>query len=768
METGPGSQFGPYTIEALVGAGGMGQVFRAVDTRLGRYVALKVLPSDMVNDPERCGRFDREARAVASLAHPHICALFDIGDHNNTRYLVMEYLAGRTLAERLTEGPLPVEEALRLGAQMAEALAAAHTEGVLHRDLKPANVMVTTNGIKLVDFGLAKIVQAEPTPPSSDAPTILATGKHAIMGTAHYMSPEQARGQEVDNRTDAWSFGVVLYEMLTGSRPFTGATATDAMSAILRDEIAWDLLPATVPESARDLLHQLTRKDAAQRPSDLGQAAATLRLSQSTTQVAVAYEPVSDEISIAVIPFANNSSDPDNEYFSDGLTEEVIADLSHIEALRVISRTTAMRLKGMEQDLKSISHELNVRYVLEGSVRKAGNNLRITAQLIDTQLDSPVWADKYNGTMDDVFEIQEQVSRSIVNSLRVKLSVEEEQMLANPVVNPVAYDAALRARRDIWSFTKDGLDRAVSELEQALSMVGDDILLFHGLGLANWQYVNAGISGDKVYIERAEEYARRITAIDPDSHRGISLLGFIAVQKGDITGWVRQMAKAVANEPRDPDYVMWLALGWLMTGRPDRAVPLFERLQSIDPLHDLLQFGLGFRHYCLGEYDEALPYFEKAYRFAPNHPAWPLMVAVTAGSAGRTKETVARVEAMAQSPAESSIARLTHIIKFALLGDAAAVDKLATDEFVATIWPDLQYSLVMAQAQALLNRPDAGMKWLERSVDRGFIHYPYLSEVDPLLENLRGVPRFTKLIAKVKVQWENFVTEIDRTSHSGS
>lgn len=760
MEIAPGSRLGPYAVEALIGAGGMGQVYRAVDTRLGRSVALKVLPGAMLQDADHCERFDREARAVAALSHPHICALFDVGNQDGTRYLVMEYLEGQTLAERLATGPLPSEEVFKLGAQMAEALAAAHAKGVLHRDLKPANVMITANGLKLVDFGLAKIVQDERPQVAPDAPTTLATGNNTIMGTAHYMSPEQARGQEVDSRTDVWSFGVVLYEMLTGSRPFDGATPTDAISATLRDEIAWDKLPPTVPETVRSLLLELTRKDREQRPADLATVAAVLRAGLASPPSTATDATPTDGHSIAVIPFANNSPDADNEYFSDGLTEEVIADLSRIEALRVISRTTAMRLKGMEQDLKSIAHELNVRYVLEGSVRKAGNNLRITAQLIDTRTDNPIWADKYSGTLDDVFEIQEQVSRAIVDSLQVKLTKKEGEQLAAPAVNPQAYDAVLRARRDIWSFTEDGLERAVRELEHTLEVVGEDILLYHSLGLANWQYVNAGISGDPVYIERAEKYARRILAIDPHSHHGASLLGYIAVQKGDIVSWVRQMRKAVAAEPRNPDYLVWLAVGWLMSGHPERAVPLLDRLESIEPLLDLLQFTRGYRFYLMGDYEAALPFFRKAYLFTPNHPAWSMMIAVTGGSQGRITETVAEIEAKTAPPTDSSLARLTHVIKHALLGEGAAVDDLINDEFTAKMWPDLQYSFIMAEAMALLDRPEEAMKWLTRSVDRGFIHYPFLAEVDPLLANLRGTPPFVALMAQVREQWDNLATKV--------
>ena len=766
-----GTCLGPYKIESLLGEGGMGQVYRATDTRLGRTVAVKVLPASVVGDPERSERFDREARAIASLSHPHICALFDIGTQDGTKFLVMEYIEGETLEEILARGGLPSNDSLHLGAQIAGALNAAHAKGILHRDLKPANVVVTTNGAKVLDFGLAKFLQADSEPDSSvDAPTELATGRHAVLGTAHYMSPEQARGQDLDSRTDVWSFGIVLYEMFAGRRPFKGDTITDVLTAILRDEIDWDLLPAETPVPVRNLLTRMTLRNADQRLGDLGEAAAVLRsVSSGETSLTPSgsIRPLEEDHSIAVIPFANNSPDPDNEYFSDGLTEEVISDLSRISALRVISRTTAMRLKGMDKDLRSIAHELGVRYVLEGSVRKAGNNLRITTQLIDTQTDTTVWTDKYSGTLDDVFEIQEQVSRAIVDSLRLTLSVEEERMLVVPAVNPIAYDTFLRARRDIWSFTKEGLDRAVQELEHALEIVGEDVLLYRGLGLANWQYVNGGISGDQAYIEKAEGYARKIMEIDHGSHHGTSLLGTIAIQRGNITEWVRQFEYAVAAEPRDSDYLLWLGLGWSWAGFPDRAVPHLERLKSIDPLFDLLQFALGGLEYLNGHFGDALPYFEKASKLDPAHPAWPMVSAQALASAGQTGNAVAEIDEKALAPDKHPLARLAHILKFALQGEAHSVNELATNEFVEIIWGDLQYTHFMAQCYSLLNRREEGFKWLERAVERGYINYPFLSEIDPLLDNLRPDPRFAELMGRVKSQWEGFEAAVKASSFGG-
>jgi serine/threonine protein kinase len=752
-----GTRLGPYEISSLLGEGGMGQVYQATDTRLGRTVAVKVLPEQLAGDTDTSDRFDREARAVASLSHPNICSLFDIGCEGDTRYLVMEFLAGQTLADRLAGGPLPVAEAVAIGGQIAGALGAAHARGIIHRDLKPANVVLTGNGAKVLDFGLAKFLEGPPVTGSlEDSPTVLATARHTILGTASYMSPDQARGLPLDSRTDAWSLGILIFEMLTGHRPFQGDTVADVLSAVLRDDLDWNLLPAGTPAAVGDLLKQLTARQAGQRLGDLGQAAAVLKAVSPTGATVAVGKPQPDGNSILVLPFANTSPDPENEYFSDGLTEEIIADLSSIKALRVISRTTAMRLKDKAGDIRGVADELGVRYVLEGSVRKAGNNLRITSQLIDTRTDTTMWSDKFGGTLDDVFAIQEQVSRSIVDSLKVTLTADEDRELAAPTVNPYAYDLYLRARRDIWSFQQDRLDRALAELEHALTVVGPDVYLYRGLGLANWQYVNGGMSGDQTYIEKAEQYALKILEMEPDSHHATALLGNIATQRGDIVQWVRQFERAVAASPNDPDYLIWLALGWLWAGHPRHAEPLLTRLMSIDPLFDLLQFAIGGKAYLAGCFEEALSYFDKCAHLTPGHPGWVFINAQALASAGRNDEAVAIIERDCLAPDEHPLARLTHILRCALLGDGAAADELTTPEFEKVIWGDLQYTQMMAQTQALLSRPDAAMKWLTRAVSRGFIHYPFLSEIDPLLANVRQDPRFAELMADVKRQWEGF------------
>lgn len=759
MSFEPGTRIGPYEIEALLGAGGMGQVYRARDTRLGRAVAVKVLPESVSADRELRDRFNREARSIAFLSHPHICALFDIGTHEENDFLVMEYLEGETLADRLSRGAIPLPESLTFGAQIADALAAAHARGIIHRDLKPANLILSPHGVKVLDFGLAKFI--DPDPLSSDigdSPTELATRRQVILGTAAYMSPEQARGKALDRRTDCWSFGVVLFEMLSGRRLFDGGTAADVISAVLRADLDGVTVPPDTPSAVRELLPRLLERDADRRLDDLRMVARVLRdasVGDTGARSPSTGTTAESDHSIVVLPFSNLSPDPENEYFSDGLTEEVIADLSKVLALRVISRTTAMRLKGTEKDLRTVAVELNVRYALEGSVRKAGDNLRITTQLVDTRTDATLWSEKYSGTLQDVFAIQEQVSRQIVDALRLTLTEKESRQLAEaPARNTFAYDTYLRARRDIWSFREERLERAVQELTHALAVVGDDVLLFRGLALANWQYVNAGISGDQRYVDEAERYARKILEMDPQSPYGPALLGYIAIQRGDIVEWIGQFLRAVEADPNDSDHLVWLALGWTWTGFSDRATPLYEKLLSIDPLFDYLQFGLGCVEYFSGRFERAVERYEQARQLSPDHPGWAMVRAQALASTGRFDDAVELIDAEAMEPDKHPLARLTHIFKHALRGDVKCADELTTSEFVEIVWGDLQYTYLMAQAQAILGRNDEAFKWLERAVERGSINYPFLSERDPLLEKLRPDPRFGKLMQSVRSQWE--------------
>ena len=398
MSLSSGAKLGPFEIIAPLGAGGMGEVYRARDTRLGREVAIKVLPEAFAADPDRLRRFEQEARAIAALNHPHICQLHDVGPG----YLVLEYVQGQAL-----RGPMAVDRAVHLALQVASALEIAHQRGILHRDLKPANILVTPEGTtKLLDFGIAKLMRGNREGPEDLTHTI----EGAVVGTAAYMSPEQAEGKPLDARSDIFSFGAVLYELLSGTPAFAGTTTAQVVSAVLRDEPP----PLHAPAPLGRIIRQCLAKASSQRFQTMADVRTALEgLSAKATD---------QQPSIAVLPFANMSRDPDDEYFSDGLAEEIINALTRIPGLKVTARTSAFAFRGKEQDITTIAEALRVRTVLEGSVRRAGTRIRVTAQLINAADGYHLWSQRYDRELTDVFAVQDEISAAIAEALQVALS----------------------------------------------------------------------------------------------------------------------------------------------------------------------------------------------------------------------------------------------------------------------------------------------------------------------------------------------------------
>ena len=467
----PGTALGPYELIGRLGAGGMGEVWKARDTRVDRLVAIKRL------NAEHAERFKREARAIAALNHPHICQLYDVGPD----YLVMEYIDGPILT-----GPMPVPDAQRLASQIAEALAAAHRKGIVHRDLKPANIMVSESGAKLLDFGLALI----DGPASVDATMSIALSRPgAVVGTVAYMSPEQAQGHTVDVRSDVFSFGAVLYEMLSGRRAFGRDTLIASLSAVVND------VPA--PLDAPATLERIVSRCLAKHPRDRF---------QSMTEVLSALEQTlnrssSQHPSIAVLPFANMSRDPDDEYFSDGLAEEIINLLAKVPNLKVTARTSSFAFRGKEQDIRQIGDALGVRTILEGSVRRAGSRIRVTAQLINTEDGYHLWSERYDRELTDVFAIQDDIAEAIAGALKTTLVARP----AKHTPSVPAYEALLKARQLLRTYVPEAHARALEYCQQAIAL--------------DPQYAAAYALLAFVNLHSTTHIGRRMTAVAPEIRR---------------------------------------------------------------------------------------------------------------------------------------------------------------------------------------------------------------------------------------------------------
>ena len=578
----PGTRLGPYQIESAIGAGGMGEVYKATDTRLGRTVAIKTL---------RVGqgpRFLQEARAIAALSHPHICVLHDIGPD----YLVMEYLDGAPV-----QGPLPLEEAMRVAVQIVDALEAAHGKGIFHRDLKPANIMMTRTGAKVLDFGLAKIVADDS---EADATRTMAG---TVLGTAAYMSPEQAQGRPADARSDVFSFGAVLYEILTGKRAFGGASMLETLSAVVHN----DPPPSNSP--AWDIVKRCLAKQPQQRFQTMAEVRAALQQVRSDRSPRPQAVP-----SIAVLPFANMSRDPEDEYFSDGLAEEIINLLAQLPGLKVIARTSAFAFKGKNEDIRRIAETLGVTTILEGSVRRAGSRLRVMAQLIQASDGAHLWSQRYDREMADIFEVQDEISAAIASALKVKLAPAAERRL--PKVG--AYEAYLKYRSYQWQFTPEATRRSRECLEQAIAIDPDFALPYVGLADSYLALSSVGAIPSHEAMPRARALAARALEIDPDLPEAHAMLGIVAGHYD--YDWVEAGRRfgAARRDQMSPHLRQWHAQFHLLaTGRGIEDVALHQQVLEEDPLCQTWHYTFGTTLQALGRDEEAIAEMRKSVEIDP-------------------------------------------------------------------------------------------------------------------------------------------------------
>jgi serine/threonine protein kinase len=731
-----------YRILGKLGEGGMGVVYEAEDTKLRRNVALKFLPPDLVRDPQAKARFIKEAQAAAALDHPNICAVYEIGEAEGTAYIAMPYVRGRSLRERIAAGPLPLKEALEIARQVAEGLKEAHRKGIIHRDIKPANIMLTEKGeAKIMDFGLAK-----------RASSAEVTKTLAVTGTPAYMSPEQARGEEVDDRTDIWSFGATLYEMLTGVMPFGRKSDQALIYSILHEipEPPGRMRPG-IPVQLERIVQKSLEKDLSLRYQNMTKVLEDLKIARIPGLSAA--QP---EKSIIVLPFENISADPEQDYFCDGMTEELISDLSKIRSLRVISRTSSMVFKGTKKDIPAIAREVHVRYVLEGSVRKAGNNLRITAQLIEASNDAHVWAEKYGGTLDDVFDIQEKVSQSIVDALKLKMTTEEAERLAErPIPSALAYEFYLKARQEILKWTEEGLGKALRYLQNGLEIVGENALLYGGMAYVHFQKFNLGLKGEGDSRKQAEDYVCKAFALDPNC----SIANFV---QGNLIAWHNHRGgtvyfqRVLDKNPNDFDTLFFLSCLLGTLGRTQAVVPLEEKTIKIDPLNPLAHVHSGFNRMWDGEYSLALERLSKLHRSFPEDVMTKWSYGLSLAYMGRKEEAGSIFDEVAREQPGSLFACLGLSFKCALEGKRSeTLAMLDSNPNLQNPW-DFQTAYWKAECLALIGEKERALDCLEQDVDLGMSNYPLMSQLDPFLANIRGEERFKKLMEQVKYEWEHF------------
>jgi len=637
----------------------MGEVYRAKDPRLNREVAIKVLPSSFSNDPDRLRRFEQEAKAAGVLSHPNIIAVYDVGSHEGAPYVVSELLEGETLREVLADGRLPSRQAIDYALQMAQGLAAAHDKGIIHRDLKPENLFITKDGrLKILDFGLAKLTRLETEAgPLTEAPTATAgTEPGVVLGTLDYMAPEQVRGRPADVRSDIFSFGAILYEMLSGRRAFRRDSAADTMSAILKEDPSdlstakRDISPAleNKPEqrfhSAHDLAFDLSAAASESgliRPRSPGRTAllwvgaalialltvlAVLLLRTRGDQGLRPSPPASDRKSIAVLPFQNLSPNPENAFFTDGMTEDILTQLAKIRDLKVISRTSVMRYKGSQKPLREIAAELGVATVLEGSVRRAGERVRIVGQLVDARTDRHLWAETYDRELKDIFAIQSEVAQQIAAALRAALSpVEKRRIEQSPTRNLAAYDLYLKGRELYNHYRKADNEAAIELFQKALELDSGFALAYAGQGDAYAQRVQR-FGFPQSWLASSLEMSQKAIALDPELAEGQKALGLASFVKGAYRESLDASRRAVEINPNQAAAINNVGFELWSLGRPDEALPWLLRSVELDPKSPSTPAGVGGCYAVLGDASQAELWLKRSLELQPDNNAHAYLI----------------------------------------------------------------------------------------------------------------------------------------------
>ncbi len=596
MTLEPGSRLGPYEIVAALGAGGMGEVYRARDTRLGRMVAIKILPAGLAADPDQRHRFELEARAVSALNHEHICTLYDIGTSPSPRseqrgapgtdaggtidYLVMELLEGQTLADRLKSGHLPLDQVLRLGVEIADALDKAHHRGIVHRDLKPGNVMLTDSGAKLLDFGVATLAFPDAgrdrTPEATGADRFSAR----LLGTPYYMSPEQAQGLPADHRSDIFGLGVLLYEAATGHRPFVGRTLVAVLASILHDTpVPPTRLNPQVPLRLGRIIERCLAKDPAQRwltIDEVRQRLEELRADLKTAARAL-------DRSIAVLPFADLSPARDQQYLCEGIAEEILIALSHVKGLRVASRPSAFRFSASADDISEIGARLQVSTLLDGSVRRAGDRLRVTVKLIDVADGYCLWSERYDRDMSDVFAVQDEIARSVAAALEMTLTSADREAIQNLTTSDVdAYECYHRGRSYFFKYNRRGVAFARELFERAIGLDPEFARAYAGIAdCCTYLYLYAG--RDPANLEQGLAASRRALEIDPHLAEAHASLGTALSLSGQHAEAETSFTEAIRLNPYLFEAHYFYARDSFAQGKLERAIQQYEDASRVRP-----------------------------------------------------------------------------------------------------------------------------------------------------------------------------------------
>ncbi len=783
-----GQRFGHYEIVRQIGAGGMGEVYLAKDNKLGRHVAIKILNQQFSRHESNLKRFILEAKAASGLNHPNILVIHEIGADGDVNYIVSEYVEGKTLRDIIRGSNLKPSEILDIAMQISGALAAAHGAGIVHRDIKPENIVIRPDGyVKILDFGLAKLI--EPDAPFLDGENEAATHNHTaqgvILGTVNYMSPEQAKGEKVDERTDIFSLGVVMYEMTAGKSPFAGDSMSETFANLINAEpTPLARFGVTVTDEFQKILNKSLRKkreDRYQKMHDLfaelktlqkrldfeaefdkfgvpssGGGATQIRTEMLDFQATGKKELSGGENSIAVMPFTNISNDAGNDYFCDGLAEELLNALATIKDLKVAARTSAFSFKGRNANVSEIGSSLNVNTILEGSVRKSEDRLRITIQLINASNGFQIWSERYDGDMKDIFDLQDKIALAVIDKLKVKfLSGEKAAVLKRYTENPKAYEYYLKGIYYRWKLTPDEFGKCFEYFQKAVDADPDFALAhfgvasYYGYGTA-WGLLPIPLSEGWDKAEAAIAKTLELDKTLPEVH--LTMAAFKLVNHRDWKGSGKDIERIVKLNPKFPEIHHLYSFYLLVMGRFDAAISEAVRALELDPLSLNFSRFLGICYFFSRQYDKAIEQFQQAIEFDPNNISLHELLGGVFAQKGMFNEAVASWQTAFTLEGDTELASIIESDRENFAGVVKAIaqkriermtSKAASGEFVLAIQ--------FARAYIMLGDDEKAFHWLEKAVDEHNV-FPLLINSDPFYDRLRSDPNFYELLKQMNLE----------------
>jgi serine/threonine-protein kinase len=759
-----GEKLGHYTVNSAIGAGGMGEIYLASDTRLRRDVAIKILPANLTQDATAIERFMREAHAASALNHPNILTIHDIGKHDDIHFIATEFVAGQTLRQQMKNSALSLAETLDIVVQVASALVAAHNAGIVHRDIKPENVMIRTDGIvKVLDFGLAKLAENKSESLDTEAETRAQFNTVAgmIIGTAAYMSPEQARGRKVDARSDIFSFGIVLYEMLAGYNPFQDETIADILAAVLqREPLPLSFLKSDVPEELSRIVAKTLCKDYDERYKSSAELLADLKRFQqqltlgavfNTNQPAMAQSKETIN-SLAILPLVyDGDSDAQTEYLSDGITENIINALAQISDLSVAPRNTVFRFKGREMNAQTVGKQLNVRAVLTGRVRCYGEYLTIGVELIDVARDTQIWGEQYRRSLTDIFDLQEEIAQDISEKLRLKLTGEERKRLAKRYTeNAEAYHFYLKGRYFVTTKrTEEWIKKGIEYFQKAIELDPTYALAYAGLADA-YGFLASSTGGwsPRDAYPKAKAAAEHALATDETLGEAHASLGFFnLLYDWNFPAAEREFRRAIELSPNYANAHDGYGFYLKATGRHEEAIGECRKMQKLDPLSPFAHVSLGWAYYFAREYDKAIEECRNALEIEGNSTFAHRILGFAYLQQGKFDDALAALKRAVEF-SSGGLAFEAHLgYAYALAGKKTEarrvlqdLEKIAGERYVSSYY--------FAVIYLGLGEIDRTFEWLEKAFEERSGFLPFLN-VEPMLDSARSDSRFTDLLRRI-------------------